>query len=265
MLAPLISVAQMREWEQASWTAGRTQPEVIGRVGELVARRARQMVRPGGRVLVLAGKGHNGDDARAALPHLAKGTQVSLRNVTPAEKDIAEVMASLETRPALIVDGLFGIGLNLSVGGENLWAGLIERINELQTQVLSVDVPSGLNADTGAPEGAAIRATVTLTLGAPKRGLFVAGGVAVCGPIGGGGGYWPDAQPARERNELGPCRRISTIIRARGRRRRTREISAGWHSSRAAQGITARRCWRRAGRATGATGLDHVAHLGSGL
>ncbi len=171
MPAPVISVAQMREWEQASWAAGRTQSQVIGRAGESVARRAQKMTRPGARVLVLAGKGHNGDDAREAAKHLPADVSVRVRNVTAAEKDIAEALATLEQRPALIVDGLFGIGLNRPLEGP--WAGLIQRINELQTTVLSVDVPSGLNADTGAPEGAAIRATVTLTLGAPKRGLLL--------------------------------------------------------------------------------------------
>jgi ADP-dependent NAD(P)H-hydrate dehydratase / NAD(P)H-hydrate epimerase len=171
MPAPVISVAQMREWEQASWSAGRVETDVIGRVGELVARRARTMIRTSGRVLVLAGKGHNGDDARAAARHLPRECGVYVRNVTGAASEVSEALAALEQRPALIIDGLFGIGLNRPLDGP--WPGLIERINQLQTQVLSVDVPSGLNADTGEPEGAAIRATVTLTLGAPKRGLLL--------------------------------------------------------------------------------------------
>lgn len=171
MPVPVISVAQMREWEQASWTAGRTQAEVINRVGQIVAQRARRMTRPNAGILIIAGKGHNGDDARAAAQQLPQDGRVRLHNITPAEKDIAEAVASLETRPGLIIDGIFGIGLNRPLVPP--WIGFIERINELQTQVLSVDVPSGLNADTGQPEGAAIRATVTLTLGAPKHGLLL--------------------------------------------------------------------------------------------
>ena len=56
----------MREWEAASWAAGRTESAVIDRVGQLVARRAARMTRPGERLLCLAGRGHNGDDARRA-------------------------------------------------------------------------------------------------------------------------------------------------------------------------------------------------------
>ncbi len=73
-------------------------------------------------------------------------------------------------RPTLIVDGLFGIGLNRPL--EAPWIKLIEKINQTPIPVLSIDVPSGLNADTGEPEGAAIHATVTLTLGTPKKGLL---------------------------------------------------------------------------------------------
>src|SRR5579863_1185123 len=150
MPAPVISVAQMREWEQATWSTGRTEAEVIARVGELVAARARRMARAGDRVLVLAGKGNNGEDARQALKHLPSEWRIFAQNVTGAEAEFTEALAQLEERPALIIDGLFGIGLNRPLVGR--WTGLIERVNELQTQVLAVDVPSGLNAETGEPQ-----------------------------------------------------------------------------------------------------------------
>lgn len=170
MPAPVISVAQMREWESATWMTGRTEASVIARAGEIVAERIKKMMRVGDLVLILAGKGHNGDDARAARTNLPDW-RVYLRNVTDPETDLAEVMTILEQRPALIVDGLFGIGLNRPL--DEKWAALIHRVNELNTQVLAIDVPSGLNADTGEPQGAAIRASVTLTMGAPKLGLLL--------------------------------------------------------------------------------------------
>ena len=52
------------------------------------------------------------------------------------------------------------------------WELLVEKINESRVPILSIDVPSGLSADTGNPQGTAVRATVTLTLAAPKRGLL---------------------------------------------------------------------------------------------
>ncbi len=170
MPTPVISVAQMREWEQASWAAGRSQPEVIARVGELVAQRARLMLHPGDSILILAGKGHNGDDARAAREHLTDFRVLTL-NVKDPETAVAEIIGFGDKRPALIIDGLFGIGLNRAL--DEKWCELLQRVNDLKTRVLSVDVPSGLNADTGEPEGAAIHAAVTLTLGAPKAGMLL--------------------------------------------------------------------------------------------
>src|SRR5437763_911094 len=111
MPVPVISVAQMREWEKATWAAGKTEAEVIARVGELVARRAREFVAAGDKILILAGKGHNGDDARHAQPHLPD-VRVQVCNVTDPEKDLPEVARHLDEQPALIVDGLFGIGIN---------------------------------------------------------------------------------------------------------------------------------------------------------
>ena len=56
----------MRDWETATWASGRTEAEVIRRVGRSVARHALRLTRPGDRLLILAGKGHNGEDARGA-------------------------------------------------------------------------------------------------------------------------------------------------------------------------------------------------------
>jgi ADP-dependent NAD(P)H-hydrate dehydratase / NAD(P)H-hydrate epimerase len=159
----------MRDWEKASWAAGRSEAEVIARVSKIVAHRAAQLTRPGDFIVILAGKGHNGDDARLAREHLAD-RRVYLCNVSAPDPASSEFKKVFDQRPQLIIDGLFGIGLNRPLDAK--WSAFIHRINELKTRVLAVDVPSGLNAETGQPEGAAIRATVTLTLGAPKRGML---------------------------------------------------------------------------------------------
>ena len=71
MPVPVINIAQMREWEGATWAAGQTEAEVIRRVGEKIAATApANSRRSGDAILILAGKGHNGDDARAAREHL---------------------------------------------------------------------------------------------------------------------------------------------------------------------------------------------------
>lgn len=185
MPVPVISVAQMREWEKATWAAGQTEAEVIRRVGEKVAEAALGMTHPGDPILILAGKGHNGDDARAAVEHL-NDRRVDLLNVT----DPAEALGKFETairrageseKPrsdaaasrhsvSLLIDGLFGIGLSRPL--DEHWIKLITAVNQSKIPVLAVDTPSGLNAETGQPEGAAIEAAVTLTVGAPKIGML---------------------------------------------------------------------------------------------
>ena len=169
MPVPVISIAQMRDWEQATWAAGQQEAEVIRRVGRCVAHRALQLTHAGDAILILAGKGHNGDDARCAREHLPD-RQVEVFDATDSAADLAKLDTLLASRPALVVDGLFGIGLDRPLGPE--WLSFIGRVNAAGLPVLAVDVPSGLNADTGEPQGAAITATVTLTVGAPKTGLL---------------------------------------------------------------------------------------------
>ena len=168
MPIPVISVGQMREWEQATWAAGQTKETVIACVGELVARRALKMTRETDYVLVLAGKGHNGDDARMARPHLEE-RRVELLEVADPAAALPQLMELLRQQPALLIDGLFGIGLNRPL--DAAWVQFIEAMNQSGVPTLAVDVPSGLDADSGEMQGAAVRATVTLTLGAAKRGL----------------------------------------------------------------------------------------------
>ena len=167
MPIPVISVAQMREWEAATWAAGQTDPEVIRRVGKRVARRARKLTRAGDTILFLVGKGHNGDDARAAAKQL-EGRRAEVLEIFLPDTDLLPLEQALQEKPALIVDGLFGTGLNRPLS--EAWQKIISTINASNIPVLAVDVPSGLNADTGETFGATIEAAVTLTVGAPKTG-----------------------------------------------------------------------------------------------
>lgn len=169
MSVPVITIAQMREWEQATWASGQTEIAVIRRVGARVADHAAQLTRPGDFILLLAGKGHNGDDTRAAANALSD-RQIEILEVRSPAEAFSQWETALQGQPALIVDGLFGIGLNRPL--DAAWLKLLNRINAARLPVLSVDVPSGLNADTGEHFGAAIQAAVTLTVGAPKQGLL---------------------------------------------------------------------------------------------
>src|SRR4051812_36952031 len=169
MPLPVISVAQMREWEKATWASGQTEAAVIQQAGTAIARKAEQLTQKGDFILVLAGKGHNGDDARVAAEAILEREVQLLRVLDP---DIAstELGILLARKPTLLIDGLFGIGLNRPLGLQ--WIKLIERLNGTGVRILAVDIPTGLNADTGDPLETAIRATCTLTLGAAKQGML---------------------------------------------------------------------------------------------
>jgi len=174
-MLPVLSVEQMRQWESATWAAGKTAADVIQQVGCLLARRLMELSRPGDAIWLLAGKGHNGDDVRAAQPHLSN-RNVLLLNISDPRDGLTQFSKNLQSRaghpPQWIVDGLFGIGLNRPL--DDQWRQLILAINSCAGAIVAVDVPSGLNADTGATEGAAIVAALTLTLAAPKAGLLKA-------------------------------------------------------------------------------------------
>ncbi len=169
MSIPVITVAQMREWEKVTWASGQTEQAVMRRVGQVLARHIEQLTRPQDLVVVLAGKGHNGDDACFAAEYLS-GREVKLFRISDPETSGREVMRALERRLALLIDGLFGIGLNRPLAPR--WINLIREVNQAKLPILAVDVPSGLNADTGLPLDDAMRATWTVTLGAVKAGLL---------------------------------------------------------------------------------------------
>ena len=137
--------------------------------GESLAACILQLTAPEQSVLLLAGKGNNGGDTRIAADHLPE-RKTTLLSVNSADNSLADLAKCLKKHPALIVDGLFGIGLNRDL--DEKWVEIIRLINESRAQILSVDCPSGLNLDTGLPMGAAVRANFTLTFGAPKIGLI---------------------------------------------------------------------------------------------
>lgn len=81
----------------------------------------------------------------------------------------------------VIVDALLGIGLRGAPTGE--FAAAIEQINQCRLPVMALDIPSGLNADTGAVAGAVVQANLTITFIASKRGLLTGRGPAVCSEL----------------------------------------------------------------------------------
>ncbi len=157
------------------------------------------------RIAVLCGIGNNSGDgyvlARLAyldgydVTVLQIGDTAKLKNdaLTAFEAMIdvglvAQVFTAKKlTIVDVIVDALFGTGINRNLRGQ--WREVITAINNCGRQVLSVDIPSGLNADTGKVLGVAVQADITISFIGLKQGLFTGAGPEYCGKI-----YFNDLQ-----------------------------------------------------------------------
>ncbi|HZC78834.1 MAG TPA: NAD(P)H-hydrate dehydratase, partial [Ktedonobacterales bacterium] len=127
-------------------------------------------------VLVLAGPGNNGGDAKIVAERLRQ----QFFRVTLAGAAEAAALP-MEKNWGLVVDGLFGIGLARPVEGE--FARLVDYANAQTCPVLALDIPSGIASDTGRVLGRAERATHTITFIAYKPGLLTLDGPDYCGEI----------------------------------------------------------------------------------
>ena len=149
-------------------------------------------------VVVVVGNGNNGGDglAVARLLHLA-GTPVKLLFALPPTQAseanriqqhvCAYYQLPVTTDPAvlseatLIVDALLGIGIDRPVEGH--YADLIDAMNQVAAPVVAIDLPSGMNTDTGEAMGTAVTAASTVTLAYLKVGLTTPAGEAQAGHI----------------------------------------------------------------------------------
>lgn len=175
---------------------GNAVPPLMERAGRAAARLALQRYGKC-RVLVCAGPGNNGGDAFVMARELVKaGCEVSVLFRHDPSKLPADARTAYEScRPTsvdfctdvppgdygLVVDGLFGIGLARPIDGE--YADLIQRINDFSGPVMALDVPSGLDADTGVVHGVAVRATLTASFIAAKPGLYTLDGPDHAGEV----------------------------------------------------------------------------------
>ncbi|MCX7155373.1 MAG: NAD(P)H-hydrate dehydratase [Rhodocyclales bacterium] len=171
MQTPLLRSSELRSLETRY--AG-VVPPLMERAGRAAAAFARKLLQ-GSRapVLVFAGPGNNGGDAQVMARILRRqGIQVVVAD--PGD----EVPQGYY---GLVVDGLFGIGLTRPIAGE--YAVMIARINAFPGPVLALDVPSGLDGDTGRLLGAAVRATHTISFIGGKPGLYTLDGPDHCGEV----------------------------------------------------------------------------------
>ena len=170
MTIPLLRSAELRDIETRH---GSVVPPLMERAGRAAAELALRLLKNRrARVLALAGPGNNGGDA-IVMAHVLKQQGIDVV-VGPGGK-------VPKGDYGLVVDGLFGIGLGRPISGP--YADLIERINAFEGPVLALDIPSGLDGDTGRVLGVAVRATHTISFIGGKPGLYTLNGPDHCGEV----------------------------------------------------------------------------------
>ncbi len=159
---PLVTADEIGAAERVHPGYPESMAELMERAGAAVARVV--LERFPGRVAVVCGKGSNGGDGKVAA-----------RILREAGRDVETIEQFGELgRPDVVVDALFGTGFRGAPREDA--ARMIERINGCGAPVVSIDVPSGVDASTGEVPGAAVRAMATVTMEAAKLGLAVAPG-----------------------------------------------------------------------------------------
>ena len=195
---PVYLTADVRAIEAAA-VAVKKPPQLMEKAGLAAAEIARDMSGGTGKpVLIVAGPGNNGGDAFVVARHLKKWyfkvTVVYAGDEKTLSADAKAALAAWRKAggtisPALpasrqwglVVDGIFGIGLERDVTGR--YAEWVAAINGMRAPVLALDVPSGLHSDTGRVMGCAVRATQTVTFIALKPGLLTLEGPEHCGEL----------------------------------------------------------------------------------
>ncbi|SOD01875.1 NAD(P)H-hydrate epimerase [bacterium JGI 053] len=191
---PVVTADEMRAWDRhaidRTGIPERVLMENAGRAAAAVVHR----LHPSGRVLVACGSGNNGGDGLVAARTLAawgREVRVLAAGSRPPAAALAHgwqvetvEMGSMESAVAaadVLVDALLGTG---STGApRDPYDRLIRAMNASGRPVVALDGPSGIDFTTGAAAGEAVRADVTVTFGAPKRGLLLFPGRAQAGRI----------------------------------------------------------------------------------
>ena len=202
----VASVAEMRAMDCQAVERLFIPPEILMENAGLAACSVliREIKVKGQRCAVLCGPGNNGGDGLVVARSLhAHGALVTVFLAGEEEKfqgaaasnlkilrqlpvlirrvDSATAIKNALLHSRVLVDALLGTGLGREVAG--LYRDLIELMNESNKPILSLDIPSGINGDTGAIMGAAVQANYTVTFGLPKIGNMLHPGFGQCGQL----------------------------------------------------------------------------------
>ncbi len=181
-MLPVLTPAEMAARDREVIASGVPEAVLVERAGTAVARAARDRLGGtyGRRVVIVAGKGNNGADGLVAARHLAGwGVRVDVFELA-AGVDGPAFVRSLR-RADLLVDAMYGTGFRGVLEGDA--ASVAGAAAESGVEVLSVDIPSGVDGLTGGVAGPAIRAHTTVAFAALKPGLVFTPGAQQAGTV----------------------------------------------------------------------------------
>ena len=173
----ILTSKQMRSADEYTINTLKVPSEVlVERAGGAVADEIISRFK-GGRVLVIVGKGNNGEDGKVIAKRLSlvHGFSVSVLNASNG------ILKLFDKKYDIIVDCIFGTGLSRNVDGK--YKEIIDKINNYGAFVVSCDIPSGINGDTGEVMGAAVKANLTIAIGEYKLGHFLGDGIDYSGKV----------------------------------------------------------------------------------
>ncbi|RPH04531.1 MAG: NAD(P)H-hydrate dehydratase [bacterium TMED46] len=199
----LLTSRQARELDHISMVdMGISGESLMGNAGKCISNRARTLMSDNKNplILILCGKGNNGGDGFAAATELYHHKYIVHIHSTVGEEEIKGdslqfynycnslrvpitfglVIPNMGT-PDLIIDALIGTGLKGTLKDDFL--NLINWANQKKTKIISVDIPSGLNSNSGTVNPISIMADDTITFGSPKLGMYFRNGPEFCGNI----------------------------------------------------------------------------------
>ena len=205
-MKPVLTPEEASELDRETQARGVPAAYLLERAGRAGGRAARELAGRayGRRAVVVCGKGNNGGDGLVAARHLARWgirTTVvmleaadSLREPAASNAERLSEVRGLRARPFderglqrdlaradVAVDAIFGTGFRGMP--EDEWAAAIATLNAAAVPVVAVDIPSGVHGGTGAVEGEAVQADLTITFGAPKLGAVLLPGAEHAGVV----------------------------------------------------------------------------------
>ncbi len=204
-MKPILTPDEAGALDRGAQEAGTPAGALMERAGRAAARAVVDLAGGvyGRRCVVVSGKGNNGGDGLVAARHLSRwGMRVTVFAVEPTDalrepaagnlRALGDVgvrvrgwspasLAHELARADVAVDAIFGTGFRGFP--EDEWAEAIGALNEGMAPIVAVDIPSGVNGATGAVEGAAVRAELTVTFGAAKVGVMLLPGAELAGAV----------------------------------------------------------------------------------